>query len=367
MHADVTTYLHRKASMRGIPLMGGFELSPVCNFQCKMCFVRKTPAQIKRDGQCVKDWQQWLALAKQCKDAGTLFLLLTGGEPFIYPHFKELYLALHKMGFILYINTNGTMITQETVDWLKEAAPGRVNITLYGASPDTYARVCRDASGFARAANAIDMLKAAGIAVLINVSMIPENHQDLADIIAFGKERDIEVRIASYMFPPVRRECDTDDSRFSPEEAASFYLNKFKLTESEEGFRKFCDFVLNDPQEEESAGWGQDEEHMLCRAGRSTFWVSWDGQMSACGMMPLPAQYPIFEKPFLECWQDLVGKVKNMYVLSQCGGCKLRHVCRPCAAALYAETGDPNCKAPYMCRTAECIRELFVQEAEKNR
>ncbi len=365
MQADVSRYLYSKAAMRGIPLMGVFELSPVCNFQCKMCYVRKTPEQIKQEGKCVRDWKQWLELAKQCKAAGMLFLLLTGGEPFLYPHFKELYLELHKMGFIIYINSNGTLITQQTVDWLKKVAPARINLTLYGASPNTYERVCGDARGFERAANAVEMLKAAGITVVINASMIPENYQDLEGIIRFGKSRDLQVRVATYMFPPIRREQEQSDSRFAPEQAARLYLEKYRLMEDAEGFRKTCDYVLNDPEEDDQSSWGQEDEHMMCRAGRSSCWISWEGEMSACGLMPFPGKYPVFERPFYECWQELMRKVRNAQVLSQCAGCKLKHVCRPCAAMLYAETGDVNCKAPYMCRTAGCIKELFSQEVLK--
>ena len=76
---NVSDYLHAKASRRKVPLSGTFELSPVCNFACKMCYVRKTPEQIRREGKALIPWQAWLELAKQCRDAGTLYLLLTTG------------------------------------------------------------------------------------------------------------------------------------------------------------------------------------------------------------------------------------------------------------------------------------------------
>ena len=130
----LSDYLYRKASQMKVPLMGTFELSPVCNFACKMCYVRKTPEQIRREGKSLLPWQKWLALAEQCRDAGMLYLLLTGGEPFLYPGFRELYRKLHDLGILIYINTNGTMIDRETVQWLKEAAPVRVNLLLDAVS-----------------------------------------------------------------------------------------------------------------------------------------------------------------------------------------------------------------------------------------
>ena len=41
----VTEYLYRKASAAGVPLSGTFELTPVCNMDCKMCYVRLSANQ----------------------------------------------------------------------------------------------------------------------------------------------------------------------------------------------------------------------------------------------------------------------------------------------------------------------------------
>ena len=45
--------------------------------------------------------EQWLKIAREAKDAGMLFLLITGGEPFLWPQFWELYEALSEMGFLI--------------------------------------------------------------------------------------------------------------------------------------------------------------------------------------------------------------------------------------------------------------------------
>ena len=75
---QISDYLYRKASANKIPLGASFELSPVCNFACKMCYLRKTAAQVKAEGKRIRDWTEWLALAEACRKEGTLYLLLTG-------------------------------------------------------------------------------------------------------------------------------------------------------------------------------------------------------------------------------------------------------------------------------------------------
>lgn len=363
----LTDYLHQKASVGKIPINGTFELSPVCNFACKMCYVRKTPEQIRREGKCLIPWQKWLELAEQCRQAGTLYLLLTGGEPFLYPGFRELYTQLHKMGFILYINSNGTMIDREVVDWLKGMAPGRVNITLYGASPETYRRVCGQADGYDRAMNAIRMLQEANIPVVINASMIPENADDLESIMQIGKERNINTRVATYMFPPMRRDLEQADSRFAPHESAGMYLRKMKCLHSRE---TYVDFLKNQTAraacyENSQDDWGQDVEYMRCRAGRSSFWINWEGTMTACGMLDFPMKTRPFEENFLDCWMRLTNAVRTTPVLRGCADCQMRELCEPCVAMIYGETGTVDQKAPYLCQMATCTFEGMNKELEE--
>ena len=361
----LSDYLYSKASQRRVPLMGTFELSPVCNFSCRMCYVRKTMAQITREGKSLIPWEQWLKLAEQCRREGMLFLLLTGGEPFLYPGFRELYTRLHEMGIILYINTNGTMIDEETVQWLKQAAPARVNLTLYGSSRETYQRICGNADGYDRAIRALRVLKEAGIPVMINASMIPENAEDLESIIETGRSMGIGTRVATYMFPPARRDPEAGDSRFTPEESAAMHLRKMRCMMQPE---EYCAFLSRHEQmlhSDSTGDWGSHEEFMQCRAGRSTFWVNWEGRMTACGMLDFPLVEVPFARPFRECWQELTEAVRNTPVLGGCAGCGKREVCRPCVAMIYCETGTVDQKSPYMCRMADSILEQMKQGLEE--
>ena len=370
---SVKEYLFQKASINRIPLSGTFELSPVCNFECKMCYVRKTRNQLQIEGKKEYSTEDWLRLAEQCKKSGMLYLLLTGGEPFIYPGFKELYENLHKMGFILSINSNASMIDEKTIEWLKEFAPSRINITLYGASEETYQRICGNGSAFKRVVKAIRLLKEAGISVVLNASMIPENAEDMKSIIQFGKDNDIPVRMGTYMFPPVRREKEETDSRFSPQQAGEMSVLKQYYLRQPKEFEEYGTRMLNCIEGKEGKvenSWGQYGDIMTCRAGKSTFWISWEGKMTACGIMDFPiAVYP-FEEEFFECWKKLTKEVRSKSVLKGCNGCPKKEVCSPCAAIIHAETGDVNEKATYLCEmadaTIECWKRMRGRGEETN-
>ncbi len=146
------------------------------------------------------------------------------------------------MGFMVSMNTNGTMITDDTVSWLSEMPPARMNITLYGASNETYGRLCRNPNGYTQTVQAVRMLKEAGISVKLNASMTPYNIDDLDGIYKTAEELDVYVQAAAYMYPPVRKSEDNvgRGDRFSAEEAGTreAEIDRKRLTQEQFQMRR---------------------------------------------------------------------------------------------------------------------------------
>ena len=66
--------LIQKAYQRQAPINGSLELLPLCNMNCDMCYVRLSKAEMEQKGR-LRTKEEWIKLAHQMKDAGTLFLL----------------------------------------------------------------------------------------------------------------------------------------------------------------------------------------------------------------------------------------------------------------------------------------------------
>ena len=135
-----SAYLHHKGRQLGIPVSGTFELTSRCNFSCKMCYIHSSDCNKNKEYELSAD--EWIKLGEKARDAGMIFLLLTGGEPLIREDFPLIYKRLNSMGFIISINTNGSLITDEIIELFREYTPGRVNVSLYGASDETYRSLC---------------------------------------------------------------------------------------------------------------------------------------------------------------------------------------------------------------------------------
>lgn len=335
-----------KSAIQRIPLNGTFELTPLCNMNCKMCYIRMSQEELKERG-CLLSKEQWISLAKECVKEGMLFLLLTGGEPFLRSDFKEIYTELKKLGLYITINSNGTLINEEVVEWLKKDPPMKINITLYGSHEDVYEKLCGYRDGFQKSLRAIDLLKEAHIPVNINVNVTKDNQEDIGAILDLVESKQVMCRISTYMFPAIRNGHDNEDARLTADECGKmrYFVTKRLLSQK---FDAYQNQWLE--QDEECSSSHQ------CMAGRAMFWITWDGRMTPCGLMEQPMVYPL-EVSFKKAWSSMVESVLQKTFPQKCLSCRYSKDCNVCMAIVQAEgdKGEPK----YLCQSIKTWRKLM--------
>ena len=198
----ISTYLHSKGRKLGLPIGGNFELTARCNFNCPMCYVHLSNDDIEAMGKELTA-RQWIDIAKAAKDRGMVFVLLTGGEPFVRKDFFEIYDAMKEMGLMISINTNGSMLAGEIRRRLIENPPFRINVSLYGGCTETYKNMCGQAA-FDEVLENIRAIKEAGIDIRLNLSITPYNKDDIEKIYQISKELDVHITATSSMYPSIR-------------------------------------------------------------------------------------------------------------------------------------------------------------------
>lgn len=359
---NITDYLAGKALYLKIPLSGTFELSPLCNFSCKMCYVRKTQEEVEQNSRDMLTLEDWRRIAMEAKDAGTLYILLTGGEPLLWPDFWTLYDELIDMGFLVTVNTNGALIDEAAIERFRKKPPLKINVTLYGASNETYERLCGTAGVYSKVDRAICRLLENKISVKINCSLTPDNAKDLKQIVEYSKSKGTKLTVATYMFPPIRRNPTQigENERFTPEESAKYMLEYLRFEREPEEYQRYL-LSLKDGCTEPL---GLDEGcvdpldgRIRCRAGRASFWITWDGWITPCGMMPEPKED--LQKMNLEtAWKSITGSTDSMTLSGICNKCPNADVCHPCAAIAYAETGKTSGVPTYMCRQVQEMKKI---------
>lgn len=324
--------------------------------ELRLCYVRLSRAEMERQGR-LRTAEEWLAVARQMRDAGTLFLLLTGGEPLLYPEFKQMYLALRGMGFLLTINTNGTLIDEDWAAFFGQHKPRRVNITLYGADGQAYERLCHYPGGFERTTRGVRLLREQGVEVKLSVSLTPPNREELDRLFAVGGELDVPVHVDTYMMPAERERSLPFDrqARLSPEQAAQGRVRSFLLSMGPQSFLKFAAQHLLLTRQMPPP---QLPNKMTCLAGSCSFTINWQGQMRPCVVMTHPAA-DVFALGFAEAWKRIRAEADKIVLSETCAACPLRALCRTCAAGALLETGRYDGVPEYMCRyTRETYRLL---------
>ena len=362
----ITKHLFAKASRETIPLSGTFELSPVCNFSCRMCYVRKTAAEVQNSDRPIMKVEQWLEIARQARKEGMLYLLLTGGEPFLWPDFWELYEQLIQMGFLVSINTNGSMIDEAAIERLKNNPPIRVNITLYGASDESYEALCGVKGVFHQVDYAITELCRNGICVKLNGSLTPYNVGDLEACIEYAKAKGLIYETTAYMFPPIRRDSKMtgQNERFTPKEAARYNMQSYHLRFGEELYHKRVKAIANGaipPPGLDESCLESVEGTIRCRAGKASFWITWDGWMTPCGMMPEP-KIEVTNQSFAAAWKELTKVSHQLKVSGVCTECPNQKLCHSCAAMALTETGSTSGVPKYLCEMVQEMKRISLEE-----
>lgn len=362
----LTQYMFQKATKNKSPLSGTFELTPMCNFNCKMCYIRKTPQEVAEMNGTQMTCEEWLKLARELREQGMLYLLLTGGEPFLWPDFWKLYEELAKMGFLISINTNGSLLDEKMVERLKKYPPTRINLTLYGASEKTYRELCQIEGMYEKVCKNIEMIRKAGIPLKLNCSLTPYNKHDLESIVAFSKDRNLVLEAVTYMFPPIRKDknCIGENERFTPQEAAFYSLKQYHLQHGEEHYIEFLKKIVQGIAAPPGL-----EEHcidpldgtMQCRAGKSVFWITWDGKLTPCGMLNEPC-VDVRNQKFKEAWKELVQKSEAIHLSGVCDSCSNRSFCHSCGAIAMAETGKMEGIPLYLCEMMEAMKNIANEE-----
>ena len=169
IHERTKRFLNMKAREQGVPLRGTFELTPLCNLDCKMCYVHLTAAQLRESGKKLLTTAQWIDLMQQAIDAGMIGALLTGGEAMMHPGFDELYLFLREKGIETYVKTNGLLLTKERVAFFKAHGLNGMTVTLYGGDDDTYEKVTGHRC-YAKVTEGIERAKEAGLVIEISIT-----------------------------------------------------------------------------------------------------------------------------------------------------------------------------------------------------
>ena len=282
--------------------------------------------------------------------------------------FFEIYDGMKKMGILISINSNGSMLQGEILEHFLQDPPFRFNISLYGGNNETYRNMC-GIPAYDRVKENIRALRKAGVDVSLNLSITPYNYRDLEAIYSDAVDLDVNVKASSYMYPPVRLEDGSYGcgNRLTATEAAACSVKWDVLRFTEEEFSLRAQNMQKLVDELREGCPVEADEGVHCCAGSSSFWITWQGKMMPCGMLTTPVA-DLRKQGFDEAWAYIRSETAKIRTPSACGSCAYKDVCGVCAAVCFTETGHFDRVPTYICeKTKEQVRLTQEVYAERSK
>lgn len=340
-YAALKRLLIAKTRQYKTPLTASFELTPLCNLNCKMCYVRLDPKQMNESGRPLTA-KEWIALAQEAKAMGVHNIRLTGGEALLREDFQEIYSSIHEMGIYVDVLSNGTLIDDGVIEFFKKYPPSNVQVSLYGLSNEEYAKVCGNEVGFRLAMSGVERLIEAKIQCSLATTLINESNDDYLKIHQFAKDNNIKHITGIYLHHEREdRGVDVTKLRISPDKRIGIEKKLRQI----DGYAELdeCKLKREDVSENEMVYKG-----FLCGGGRNSFHINWRGIMYTCPAFNALQAFPM--RDGLErAWNELVQQVDSVDALVECQTCEYRDFCCTCAAMHYEDTKEFGKISPRLC------------------
>jgi radical SAM protein with 4Fe4S-binding SPASM domain len=321
-----------------VPLAGGIELTARCNLHCVHCYLGGSTGE--RDGRPELTAAEWRKQLDAVTRAGCLNLLITGGEPLLRSDFAEIYRHARQNGLLVTVFTNGTRITERIVRLFQAFPPRRVELTLYGATAATCARITGVTDACARARRGLDRLRDGGVPFALKAMLLRGNHHEIPALRALAGEYGVPFRLDGAVNPRLDGDRGVLRHRLAPARIVAH-----ELADPAERAKWLA--FYRDHRPRRAAG----DRLYTCGAGVTMFYIDAGGRLRPCLMVDTPAA-DLRTMPFEEAWRHVIPGLATRRAGEDypCGRCELRHVCSACPAFFRLESGAEDRPSPFVCR-----------------
>jgi uncharacterized Fe-S cluster-containing radical SAM superfamily protein len=174
-----------------------YELNLGCNYDCEHCYL----ALKKFDGL---SWPERDRLLNVMRDAGVLWLQLTGGEPLIDRQFPDTYRRAFELGMMISISSNGSHLHNPAIlELLTTLPPYRVTISVYGATAESYDSLTRRRGSFAKFQRGLLAAHEAGLPLNLNLIVTQHNAHEHDAMIGMAERLGLPHHVFSNMSPTI--------------------------------------------------------------------------------------------------------------------------------------------------------------------
>lgn len=324
LHAFVAS-MRAAWSAEDRPMNAHLDVTYRCDLDCGHCYLdnRTTWPEMTT--------AEWFDVLAQLQSAGVLFLVWSGGDVLMRSDFAALLGRASELGLTSRVKTHGGQVTEE---WARLFAMNKVNrmdVSVYSLRPEIHDALTRRPGSLANTLRGIETVRTQQVPVKVTCYVQPAMIDEIVGMARYFAALDCEI---------------TFETRTMLDQSATLDLAHLQLV-GDDLVRARRAILLAKPTSKPTPI-GARENHDPCPAGRTSLYISPDGELWPCVSFPM-ALGSLREKPLLEIWRQSEAR-KSLVAWDNgkratCNSCAGSGFCFYCPGDAYKSTGDFR-KAP---------------------
>lgn len=208
------------------------ELTGKCNNRCLHCYADSGPME---NNDAVPH-ERWLSVISEARREGASAIQLIGGEPLLYPAWRELAVKAYEEGYEnIEIFSNGTLITDSDIGFFKKYGI-QIATTIYADNSEIHDAVTKHAGSFDKTMAAVRKLLAEKIPLRIASIIMKVNENEAQKIMELCVQLGLEATPPDVVRPSGRG-SDTallPTAYVKPSIKPPFYTNEQSFAEAQQ-------------------------------------------------------------------------------------------------------------------------------------
>lgn len=347
------------ATLKDAPLrMIAWELTGSCNLRCLHCRASAVDRPLPNEFTTEESFKLLDDIVSFAKPV----IILTGGEPLLRKDVFDIARYGTEKGLTMTMGSNGTLITPEVAQKIKESGIKRVAVSLESSQPPLHDAFRNVPGAYDATMEGIKNLKAAGVSFQIDPTITSRNVDDIDNIVNLSVELGADA-VHIFLLVPTGRGKELEEEEIPPEQYEQVLEWFWEKQQQVPVFLKAtCAPHFHRIARVKAKEAGIDLKKMVpgqthsleamtrgCLGGISFCFIGHTGDVQPCGYLELKAGN-VREEPFEQIWKKskLFTDLRDFEKLKgKCGACEYKYVCGGCRARAYTKTGDYLEEEPY--------------------
>lgn len=318
-----------------------WNVTNACNMFCDHCY---------REAGCKAEeelsTEEAKTLLEQIARAGFKIMIFSGGEPLIRPDILELVSYATSLGLRSVFGTNGTLITLEMAQKLKDAGAMGMGISLDSMDKKKHNEFRKFDGAWEGAVQGMRNCRAVGLPFQIHTTVMDWNNHELEAITDFAVAEGAVAHHFFFLVPTGRAKTIEAESLRAEQYEETLTRIMKKQTEVNIELKPTCapQFMRIAAQMGVKTRFRRG-----CLAGTAYCIISPRGKVQPCAYLNMELG-DVRETPFDEIWKnnEVLNTLRTLEYKGGCGECEFKRACGGCRArAAYYHEGDYMAEEPW--------------------